>query len=62
MPSYLAYQVMRDGSQPGAIEFESSDDQKAEAYVREIIGPHEAAALYEGQRIVKLMRARPRPN
>lgn len=60
MPAYHAYPVLRDGSRSVTIEFECAGDRDAEAHVRSIIGPYEAAALYDGQRLVKLMRACPK--
>jgi hypothetical protein len=61
MTIYRALRVQTNGSAFEPIEVECADDREAEARIRDLIGPYQAAALYEGDRIVKLMRAKPKP-
>ena len=60
MVAYNAYPVLRDARRSVAIEFECASNRDAEAHGRNFIGSYEAAAVDEGQRLVKLMRARPK--
>ncbi|WP_338665100.1 hypothetical protein VQH23_07980 [Pararoseomonas sp. SCSIO 73927] len=61
MPTYRLYEVAEDGRRHPPLDFDSLDDTSAVDRARILIGETAKGELWESQRIVKLMRARPMP-